>query len=272
MRESQLACDTVLQGQYRIRECIGRLRHGEYEHSSFVYRAECPDGRFCTVYEYFPDDWNCAAKRCANQEIRWDMDMIRERITQYSGASSNVSPTAFLEETFRRFSANAQMCRSFHGQISETCNLNCDVFREHGTCCVVLPETRMQSLYDLIQSRGTLSTASEAERLLRDCLEGLSTLHAQGITHGGITPFNVGFAKGISVLTEFGKPKARQFSSLADWDGPVSEGALWLDADSPEWYNRLDSEQDADTVAIARTIRFCLTGEWNESAWDGWFR
>ena len=89
-----------------------------------------------------------------------------------------------------------------------------------------------------------------------------------GITHGAVSPHNIVYYNGRFVLTEFGKPKPRCFDSLVDYNGPISDAPIGLvyDADSPSWYNRFESEKTADEVGILRTIRFCLTGEWDESA------
>ena len=115
---------------------------------------------------------------------------------------------------------------------------------------------------------GTRATIEDAKSLIISCWEDLKKLHKYGIAHGAVSPFNIVFYQGRFVLTEFGKPKARKFSSLVNYWGPISESAYWEDNDSPHWYNNFNSEIKADTVGIMRILRFCLKNEWNGYDWS----
>ena len=268
----ELRAGTVLNGKYRIETCEGRLRHSKHEFSSYIYRAGMPDGKFCTVYEYFPDSWDCVAERDDRQHVCWDLEKVRKRMLQYRVSSEISSPEAFLEDIFRRFCADAELCvhACENGLSPAFCQITCDTFRANGTCYVVLPEDRPEyTLCDVALKHRNPLDEGEVKAVIRNCLDDLAVLHGQGISHGAISPWSFVFSEGRFILTGFGKPKARKFSSLADWEGPVSEGPIWFETDSPEWYNSYPSENDVDSVAILRVLRFCAReGSWRDSTWD----
>ncbi len=271
-QNDELKAGTILNGRYRIESCEGRIRHSKHEFSSFIYRATTPDGEVCTIYEYFPDSWDCVAKRDKRQQVCWDLKKIQQRMLQYGTSSETLSPDAFLDDIFRRFCADAELCihACENGLSPAFCQITCDTFRANGTCYVVLPEEKPEvTLCDVALKNRNRLDEDEVKAMLRDCLEELTVLHGQGIAHGAISPWSFVFSEGIFILTGFGKPKARKFSSLADWEGPVSEGPLWFEPDSPEWYNSYPSENDVDDVAILRILRFCAGEEnWYHSTWD----
>ena len=262
---------TYLRGAYRIISYKGRIFHFEYNCSTFIYQAERIDGRSCLVYEYFPDNWDGIARRDEKQNVLWDYEIMRT--SRRLDPLTEASPEDLLNHIFEDFSRDAKKCQSAYlkGIRLGSCQIECNTFMDNGTCYVILPKLDSQyTLYDYIKKNGTFGDRKTAESLVQNCWEDLKYLHIMGITHGAVSPHNIVYDNGRFVLTEFGKPKARCFDSLVYYDGPYSEAAFMQDynPDSPFWYSHFESEKTADEVGILRTIRFCLTGEWEESAWD----
>ena len=256
-------------GTYRIISCAGRIVHYQYDCSSFIYQAEGIDGRSCLVYEYFPDNWDGLATRDEKQNVLWDYEKILK--LRHLVSLTEASPADLLNHIFEDFSRDAKKCQSAYqkGIRLSSCQIACNTFIDNGTCYVILPKLNYQyTLYDYIKKNGIIGARKTAESLVQNCWEDLKYLHIMGITHGAVSPHNIVYYNGRFVLTEFGKPKARCFDSLVNFDGPFSEAAFGVeyDPDSPSWYSRFESEKTADEVGILRTIRFCLTGEWEESA------
>ncbi len=144
-----------------------------------------------------------------------------------------------------------------------------DNFEDNGTAYIVMEYLDGQTLKDYLQSKkqsGEILSNEEAVNILKGILQGLASIHKQGIIHRDISPDNIYILNTKEVkLLDFG---AARFAAKEDWTQSVVVKKGYA---PPEQYrsNMRQSEQ-TDLYAAGATFYKMLTGITPEESIERW--
>ncbi len=130
-----------------------------------------------------------------------------------------------------------------------------DIFEENGTAYTVAEFCEGQSLEKYVAAKGGRLSFDEVRRLFLPLLSALSTIHATGLLHLGISPKNILMdAEGNLRLKNFAIPETRTVNTQC-------KPNLIAGYAAPEQYEaNADCTPAADVYGVAASMLFALTG------------
>jgi serine/threonine protein kinase len=128
-------------------------------------------------------------------------------------------PPQTLDQRAQRFQREARAAaRVWH---SHVCPIF-DVGEHEGQPFVVMKHVEGGSLEDRLAGRGRFEDVGEAVALMRQILDGLAAVHAEGIVHRDLKPANVLLdTSGAAVLTDFGLARPEDDAERLTSDGVI---------------------------------------------------
>lgn len=229
-----LPTDTILQDTYRV---IAPLGIG-----GFGITYLCEDihlGRNVALKEYYPAQW-----------------AQREDTYVCLAAQKYLQPFRYGRKAFEK---ERQLTAGFLHEPSIVTVY--DGFQQMDTSYMVLEYIEGKSLGRTLRQRQKPFSIEEWQEIWQQIIQGLQSMHEQGVLHGDISPGNILYHDGIVKLIDLGAAK--------EWESrevPMSAAFLKPDYASPEQYQTAKTGQIgtegpwSDIYSLGATAYFCLTG------------